>query len=400
METWDDEKYDLPSGAGEEPEEGETDEELGWEDMFSDDSPKSNNETNKAARAEALSGTPGFVPIPEAYDGVNKPVKTKKLEDKSLKEMMDWLEELQQKAKVEVDRLYNGDFLKGGPGSGIKGHTTAKKETVDRLRKTEPDEPAIKIKEILDNLKELTTLPTPKKPLPGMVGTSKYTQGVYFDENIPVRNLKSIETGLNKVFKKHDIGVVQLGTTSFYDDADSVYISDKKGDDVLSDYIGINTDFAKNPEKVIEQDKKLVQNKKQKRMKTIEENIKTISEDLKNTKSQKTTEELKYMLKENENDLEGLKNAVRWTTTQDAKDPLENVMIHEAYHAVFAHKKLQGKWNDNIKNIDKNERFKVSEYAASDNEELFAETGAAIEAKITIPESIKRAFEETLRGVK
>ena len=73
-------------------------------------------QTTKAARAEALSGTPGFVPIPEAYDGMNKPVKTKKLEDKSLKEMMDWLEELQQKAKVEVDRLYNGDFLKGDNG--------------------------------------------------------------------------------------------------------------------------------------------------------------------------------------------------------------------------------------------------------------------------------------------
>ena len=65
--------------------------------------------TDKAARVGALSGTPGFVPKPPAYDGMKKPIKTKKLEDKSLKEVMDWLEELKKKAQTEVDRLYSGE---------------------------------------------------------------------------------------------------------------------------------------------------------------------------------------------------------------------------------------------------------------------------------------------------
>ena len=75
---------------------------LGWESMFGDD------ESLKAARVGALSGTPGFVPKPPAYDGMKKPIKTKKLEDKSLKEVMEWLEELKKKAQTEVDRLYSG----------------------------------------------------------------------------------------------------------------------------------------------------------------------------------------------------------------------------------------------------------------------------------------------------
>lgn len=64
--------------------------------------------TDKAARVGALSGTPGFVPKPLAYDGMKKPIKTKKLEDKSLEEVMEWLEELKKKAQDEVDRLYSG----------------------------------------------------------------------------------------------------------------------------------------------------------------------------------------------------------------------------------------------------------------------------------------------------
>ena len=119
LETWDDEKYDLPAGDSESQEEpgewGATDEELDWDDMFSDveDMPQFSKYKKmiKAARAGALSGEPGYVPMPLAYDGMKKPIKTKKLEDKSLKEMMEWLEELKKKAQEEVDRLYNGDFL-------------------------------------------------------------------------------------------------------------------------------------------------------------------------------------------------------------------------------------------------------------------------------------------------
>ena len=105
LDAWDDEKYDLPTGDAESPDEFDedgVDGELGWESMFGDD------ESLKAARVGALSGTPGFVPKPPAYDGMKKPIKTKKLEDKSLKEVMEWLEELKKKAQTEVDRLYSG----------------------------------------------------------------------------------------------------------------------------------------------------------------------------------------------------------------------------------------------------------------------------------------------------
>ena len=105
LDKWDDEKYDLPTGDAESPNEGldrDEDDDMGWERMFGDDEPL------KAARVGALSGTPGYVPMPLAYDGMKKPIKTKKLEDKSLKEVMEWLEELKKKAKTEVDRLYSG----------------------------------------------------------------------------------------------------------------------------------------------------------------------------------------------------------------------------------------------------------------------------------------------------
>lgn len=65
--------------------------------------------TDKAARVGALSGEPGYVPMPLAYDGMKKPIKTKKLEDKSLEEVMEWLEDLKKKAQTEVDRLYSGE---------------------------------------------------------------------------------------------------------------------------------------------------------------------------------------------------------------------------------------------------------------------------------------------------
>lgn len=64
-------------------------------------------DTTKAANVGALSGEPGFVPKPPAYDGMKKPIKTKKLEDKTMEEVMEWLADLQEEAKKEVARLYD-----------------------------------------------------------------------------------------------------------------------------------------------------------------------------------------------------------------------------------------------------------------------------------------------------
>jgi len=93
----------------------------------------------KAANVGALSGTPGFVPKPPAYDGMKKPIKTKKLEDKTMEEVMEWLAELQEQAKTEVDKLYSAEYQKGGPGSGIKGHRTAKKKVERKRADKKPD---------------------------------------------------------------------------------------------------------------------------------------------------------------------------------------------------------------------------------------------------------------------
>lgn len=64
-------------------------------------------DTTKAANVGALSGTPGFVPKPPAYDGPKKPIKTKKLEDKTLDEIKEWITQLNEEAKKEVERLYD-----------------------------------------------------------------------------------------------------------------------------------------------------------------------------------------------------------------------------------------------------------------------------------------------------
>lgn len=61
---------------------------------------------DKAAMAGAASGTPGYVPMPEAYDGALKPIKTKKkdreLEDKSKK----LFDELADEIQAQVDRYF------------------------------------------------------------------------------------------------------------------------------------------------------------------------------------------------------------------------------------------------------------------------------------------------------
>lgn len=107
-----------------------------------------NRKLEKAATAGAISGEPGFVPIPEVYDGIDKPIRSKKTE----KKVLDIIAELYEKIDVEIgeewDKLYGKsaeadgfgrltrtdtyedlfgeDFEKGGPGSGIRGHRTWK----------------------------------------------------------------------------------------------------------------------------------------------------------------------------------------------------------------------------------------------------------------------------------
>lgn len=123
LEKWEDEKFDLPKDDGMGGEEEPMDDGFDWNSLFepeeeeSDWNPFSNEDQgdnelepegdlDKAAMAEAASGTPGYVPIPEAYDGALKPIKTKKkdreLEDKSKK----LFDELADEIQAQVDRYF------------------------------------------------------------------------------------------------------------------------------------------------------------------------------------------------------------------------------------------------------------------------------------------------------
>lgn len=61
----------------------------------------------KAARAEAVSGEPGFVPTPEAYDGMKKPIKTEKREKKLSEEMKAIYREIEEEIDQEVKRYFS-----------------------------------------------------------------------------------------------------------------------------------------------------------------------------------------------------------------------------------------------------------------------------------------------------
>ena len=76
------------------------------------------------------------------------------------------------------------------------------------------------------------------------------------------------------------------------------------------------------------------------------------------------------------------------------------MVIHEAHHKLYRAKNLEAKFDDAlIRNNATKEWHKVSEYASSKVEELFTETGTALELGIDIPLPIKKAFQETIEGL-
>jgi hypothetical protein len=60
----------------------------------------------KAAMASAISGEPGYVPMPEVYDGMGKPIKTKKNEKKIFDLVATMYKEIQEEVNEEWDRLF------------------------------------------------------------------------------------------------------------------------------------------------------------------------------------------------------------------------------------------------------------------------------------------------------
>jgi hypothetical protein len=104
----------------------------------------------------------------------------------------------------------------------------------------------------------------------------------------------------------------------------------------------------------------------------------------------------KYKLKE-------LKATKRFSVSTSAGErQLEATVRHEGWHAVYFRKNLRDPFIKNLKeqNVTRLDMLRVSEYAADDGEELFAEIGAAIDLGIEIPENLKKAFEETIKTIK
>lgn len=60
----------------------------------------------KAMTAGAMSGEPGYVPMPEVYDGMGKPIKTKKNEKKIFDLVAAMYKEIQEEVNEEWDRLF------------------------------------------------------------------------------------------------------------------------------------------------------------------------------------------------------------------------------------------------------------------------------------------------------
>ena len=61
---------------------------------------------SKAANVGAVSGESGFVPMPEVYDGMDKPIKTKKNEKKIIDLVSGMYKEIQEEVNEEWDRLF------------------------------------------------------------------------------------------------------------------------------------------------------------------------------------------------------------------------------------------------------------------------------------------------------
>lgn len=118
-EKWKDEKYDGPN-ADQQQLGGEDDP---WADLFGgdEDTTDSNPEEPedmegdsqedalalKAASVSVASGNPGYVPMPEAYDGVGKPLKLTKTEEEILEEMNKIIREMGQNYSDSFNEYYS-----------------------------------------------------------------------------------------------------------------------------------------------------------------------------------------------------------------------------------------------------------------------------------------------------
>jgi len=100
-----------------------------------------------------------------------------------------------------------------------------------------------------------------------------------------------------------------------------------------------------------------------------------------------------------ERKIEMLKETPSWTIMERTNNPLAAVVSHESGHAIYYYHKLESKWIDALVKYKANKHYLISEYAAKNYSELFAEVCSAIEHNIKIPNNFIQAFNETVRGL-
>lgn len=114
----------------------------------------------------------------------------------------------------------------------------------------------------------------------------------------------------------------------------------------------------------------------------------------------------KAQIEKLEQQIESLQNIKRWSTSSavqkaGVRNNAASIMAHESYHAVYYRKHLEATFAKQLQEqkVKKPDWYKVSEYAATSKSELFAETGAAIEIGLDVPDNIKKAFLNTVETV-
>jgi len=101
--------------------------------------------------------------------------------------------------------------------------------------------------------------------------------------------------------------------------------------------------------------------------------------------------------------LEKIESATRWTHSHISNDPIFSTTAHEAGHAIFFQGKgVAERWRERLtaNNVRRVDWYKVSEYAGTDEDELFAEVTAFFASgdEQLVPTSIRSAYVETLQN--
>ena len=92
----------------------------------------------------------------------------------------------------------------------------------------------------------------------------------------------------------------------------------------------------------------------------------------------------------------------RLFVVQSAPDKIKSLVCHEAHHAIDVQLKSEKIFSDQLEKMGVTEydKMQISDYAASDDRELWAEVGAGMNFGLKIPDSIRKAFDATMEAIR